>query len=240
MKNGKLRALALLLALAALLALGAFVYPLLTRSAQEQEARARATAAPTATAELETTAEPEATAAPDATAEPEATAEPAQTDKPSETVAPEPEELYGPVQKTFAPDFTYYDEDGVAAKLSALRGTPVIVNCFASWCGPCRGEMPHFDAAIDEYDGRIRFLMLDINAFGNDKAEDALAMVEELGLTFDVVFDTDGEAAGAYGIRAFPTTLFIASDGELVDTQIGAMTREMLSQGIERLLAAEE
>lgn len=222
--NGKLRALALLALLAALLALGLYAYPRLSERTQREAA---ATDAPPAEAQTER---------PAAAQEPEETAAPQKTSDGGNRQA----EVFGPMPKRFAPDFTYYDADGTASKLSDLRGMPVIVNCFASWCGPCRGEMPHFDAAIDEYDGRIRFLMLDINAFGNDKAEDALAMVEELGLTFDVVFDTDGEAAGAYGIRAFPTTLFIASDGELVDTQIGAMTREMLSQGIERLLAAEE
>lgn len=222
--NGKLRALALLALLAALLALGLYAYPKLSERTQREAA---ATDTPPAEAQAER---------PAATQEPEETAAPQKTSDGGNRQA----EVFGPMPKRFAPDFTYYDADGTASKLSDLRGTPVIVNCFASWCGPCRGEMPHFDAAIDEYDGRIRFLMLDINAFGNDKAEDALAMVKELGLTFDVFFDTDGEAAGAYGIRAFPTTLFIASDGELVDTQIGAMTREMLSQGIERLLAAEE
>lgn len=166
-----------------------------------------------------------------------AQADPSQTKEP---VATKKTEVMGPIQKVFTSDFTYYNVDGEAMKLSDLRGKPIIVNCFASWCMPCRSEMPHFDEAIQEYDGRICFLMLDINNYGNDTMEDALTMVQQLGLSFDVVFDSDGEAAKAYGLRYFPTTLFIAPDGALLETRIGAMTQSMLADEIEKLLETVE
>ena len=149
-------------------------------------------------------------------------------------------EAFGPVQKNLATDFTYYDVDGNAATLRDLRGLPVIVNFFASWCGPCKSEMPYLDEAAHAYDGQVRFLMVDMNAFGGDTPEAVFEMMEEGGYTFDVYFDTDGEGAIAYRVSSIPTTLFIAADGELLGQHVGAMTEDMLAKGIQKVLAGEK
>lgn len=173
---------------------------------------------------------PEATAAP----------QPAVTDAPKTAVsdAPKQAEVAGPQMKAdLAPVFTVYTESGEAVRLGDLRGKPAIVNFFASWCGPCRSEMPHFDEAYSTYGEQIGFLMVDLCAYGNDTMENAKAMVEAGGWSFPVCYDTQGEAVNAYAIRSMPTTIFVSADGTLVAKRIGAMTQTQLLQEIEGLLS---
>lgn len=237
MKKERLRAVWLALLLVLIVALGVWGYPKLAGQVARESVDGAATAQPQATQELAVTAKPLQTEEPEGTIAP-------QTQKPEVTPSPEADaaqgEVFGPVAKNFARDFTIYAEDGEALRLSELRGMPVVVNFFASWCGPCRSEMGHFEEAVKAYEGRVRFLMVDVSGMGNDTPEDALTMVEELGCTFPIYFDADAEAMIAHGIRAFPTTLFVTSDGELLGTQVGAMTQDMLSQAVETLLAAED
>ena len=174
--------------------------------------------------------------APEATAAPQ----PAVTDAPKTAVtdAPKQAEVAGPQMKAdLAPVFTVYTESGEAVRLSDLRGKPAIVNFFASWCGPCRSEMPHFDEAYRMYGEQISFLMVDLCAYGNDTMENARAMVEAGGWSFPVCYDTQGEAVNAYAIRSMPTTIFVSADGTLVAKRIGAMTQAQLLQEIEGLLS---
>ena len=133
--------------------------------------------------------------------------------------------------------FTAYTEDGESVRLIDLRGKPAVVNFFASWCGPCRSEMPHFDEAYRTYGEEIHFLMVDLCAYGNDTIENARAMVGAGGWTFPVCYDTQGEAVTAYGIRSMPTTVFLSADGVLVSKRIGAMTQAQLQQEIDGLLS---
>ena len=174
--------------------------------------------------------------APEATAAPQ----PAVTDAPKTAVtdAPKQAEVAGPQMKAdLAPVFTVYTESGEAVRLGDLRGKPAIVNFFASWCGPCRSEMPHFDEAYRMYGEQISFLMVDLCAYGNDTMENARAMVEAGGWSFPVCYDTQGEAVNAYAIRSMPTTIFVSADGTLVAKRIGAMTQAQLLQEIEGLLS---
>ncbi|MCI6589089.1 MAG: redoxin domain-containing protein, partial [Clostridiales bacterium] len=134
-----------------------------------------------------------------------------ETPTPLPTAAPTAEaakqaEVMGPVRRSMAPDFTCYDDAGNAVALSDMRGKPVVVNFFASWCGPCKMEMPYFDECYAKYGDRVTFMMVNLCAFSNDTKENGKQMVESGGWTFPVYFDTDGEAATTYAIRAMPTT----------------------------------
>ena len=170
---------------------------------------------------------------------PQADTAPAVTLAPqNETTAPAQAEVAGPQPKAnLAPVFTAYTEEGEAVRLIDLRGKPAVVNFFASWCGPCRSEMPHFDEAYRTYGEEISFLMVDLCAYGNDTVADAKALVESGGWSFPVCYDTQGEAVTAYGIRSMPTTIFLTADGVLAGKRIGAMTREQLWQEIDALLS---
>lgn len=165
----------------------------------------------------------------------EATDAPEATDVPGAT---RQTEVAGPMPKAnLAPVFTVYADDGTAVRLGDMRGKPTIVNFFASWCGPCRSEMPHFDEAYKAYGDEINFMMVDLCAFGNDTKENAKALVEQGGWTFPVYFDTEGEAATAYAVRSMPTTLFVTADGVLAGKRIGALTQQQLQQEIDNLLS---
>ena len=175
------------------------------------------------------------TPAPQADAVPAVTLAPQTADA---TAAPMQAEVAGPQPKAdLAPVFTAYTEEGEAVRLIDLRGKPAVVNFFASWCGPCRSEMPHFDEAYRTYGEEISFLMVDLCAYGNDTMENAKAMVEAGGWSFPVCYDTQGEAVTAYAIRSMPTTIFLSADGTLVGKRIGAMTQAQLLQEIEGLLS---
>ena len=135
-----------------------------------------------------------------------------------------------------APDFTVTDAEGNAVKLSDFRGKGVVLNFWASWCGPCKMEMPHFQAAYEQYGEDVHFLMVNMStAFGDSRA-DAAAVLEEGGYTFPVYYDDLSECAYAYGINAIPVTAFIDADGNLVSMKTGAMNAADLDRRIQTIL----
>ncbi len=143
----------------------------------------------------------------------------------------------GPAQKFMAKDFEVYDGEGNKVKLSDFRGKPVVINFFASWCSPCKIEMPYFEEAYQSYGDKIEFMMVNLNAFGNDKRERAEALIADGGYTFPVYFDTDGSATLTYNIRSMPFSLFVSSTGEIVEQKLGAMRKADLDAIVEKLAA---
>ena len=138
--------------------------------------------------------------------------------------------------RTEAPDFTVYDADGSAVKLSDLEGKPVILNFWASWCGPCKSEMPDFEEACAQYGGDIHFMMVNSTDGSRETVDTASAYLADNGYTFPAYFDTDFEASTAYGVTGLPTTFFIDSEGYLVAYARGALNAETLQTGIDMLL----
>jgi len=187
---------------------------MLQSSASQPQPAVEATAIPEATVAPETTAVPEATIAPEATAE-----------------------VMGPVMRNMAPNFTAYDDEGNPVSLKDMRGKPVIVNFFASWCGPCKMEMPYFDEFYHQYGDQVTFMMVNLCAFGNDTKENGKKMVQDGGWTFPVYFDSDGDAALKYAIRSMPTTIFVSPDGELKGRHTGVIAREDLEKTIRAMIA---
>ncbi len=135
-----------------------------------------------------------------------------------------------------APDFTAYDLDGNAVKLSDFRGKPVILNFWASWCAPCKSEMPAFEEAYREYGDQIHFMMVNLTDGGRETVDTALGYIREQGYTFPVYCDTTLEAGIAYGASAIPITFFIDKDGYGVAYAQAALSRQTLQTGIDMLL----
>jgi thiol-disulfide isomerase/thioredoxin len=123
------------------------------------------------------------------------------------------------------------DPDSFQALLGELEGTPVLVNVWASWCGPCRDEAPHLAAANAEYGDRVQFLGLDIL----DEREAARRFMREYGWTYPSVFDLPGAVRDSLGVLGQPVTLFYDASGELVDTHTGALTEEQLTEQLEQI-----
>ena len=131
-----------------------------------------------------------------------------------------------------APDFTVQTADGGEAKLSDFVGKPVILNFWASWCGPCQMEMPDFEAVWQERGDEVHFLMVNATG-GGETVETATDFITKAGYQFPVYLDTEGEASAAYSVYALPTTYFIDAEGNAVTYASGAIDRTLLEQGIE-------
>jgi len=138
-----------------------------------------------------------------------------------------------------APDFTVTDKDGNEIRLSDFLGTPVVLNFWASWCGPCKSEMPDFDTAFQEYGDSITFLMVNLTDGYQETVETASAFLEQTDYTFPVYFDTALDAASTYAVSAVPVTYFIDSNGNIIAKGQGALTMESIQQGIAMILPAE-
>ncbi len=129
-----------------------------------------------------------------------------------------------------APDFTMYDADGNDVRLSDFFGNPIVLNFWASWCSPCKMEMPHFDDACGE-NPDVQFIMLNVTS--SDNRSDADSLIAKEGYTFPVYYDTKGYASMTYGTSSLPTTFFIDRDGNLVTYAVGMINAATLERGIE-------
>ncbi len=135
-----------------------------------------------------------------------------------------------------APDFSLETPEGEIYSLSALRGRPVLVNLWASWCGPCRAEMPAMERIFNQYKDQ-GFLVLAVNATNQDNVVDAQRFGETYDLTFPILLDTDGRVSALYQLRALPSSFFISPDGKIQEVVIGGpMAEALLRTRVENLL----
>jgi peroxiredoxin len=142
-----------------------------------------------------------------------------------------------PQEGFFAPDFTLPKLDGESLALSDFRGQPVLINLWASWCGPCRAEMPAMERVYQEYQ-REGFMVLAVNATNQDSEEDARFFAQQYGLTFPILLDVTGEVSQIYRLRALPTSFFVDPEGIIREVVIGGpMSEALLRTRVERLLS---
>ena len=135
-----------------------------------------------------------------------------------------------------AADFTVYDASGKAVRLSDFLGQPVIVNFWASWCPPCKEELPYFNAAYEAYGDRIVFLMVDLADGYQETHSSAEALVKEKGYTFPVYFDLSGSASEAYSLYSIPQTVAVDAAGNIVFSQIGSLPETTVEQIVTQFL----
>lgn len=120
--------------------------------------------------------------------------------------------------------FTYFD--GSAGGLADLRGRPLVVNFWASWCPPCAAEKPDLQAVFAEYGDQVGFLGL---LMSDPDLDSALALVERSGTRYPLAHDPDGSIFRSFGGLTMPTTVLISPEGEVVRMHNGAVTQESLA-----------
>lgn len=129
-----------------------------------------------------------------------------------------------PAVNALAPGFTLQTVDGKPVSLSDLRGKNVLINFWATWCGPCRLEMPLLQAAQDNFAGRLVVV-----AVNNDEPPDKVqAFIDELGLHLTVLLDPGTKIAELYRVRGYPTSLFLDPQGIIRYQHIGVLNKSTL------------
>lgn len=124
-----------------------------------------------------------------------------------------------------APDIPLTTLDGQSARLNDLRGNAVILNFWASWCPPCRAEMPALQQVHVQFHGK-GLIVLGVNATSQDALDAAVQFMQENNLSMPVSFDFDGIAMEKYQVRALPTTFFIDAEGVIQDVSVGGPMSE--------------
>lgn len=119
--------------------------------------------------------------------------------------------------------------DGTRATFADFRGEPLVVNFFASWCAPCRAEMPDFEAVHQEVGDRVSFLGFDLQDTRSAGAE----LVELTGVTYPWALDPDGDIYRAFEGFGMPTTVYVSPEGEVLGKENGAINADILREKIE-------
>ncbi|WP_339279826.1 TlpA disulfide reductase family protein [Paenibacillus sp. FSL W8-1187] len=134
-----------------------------------------------------------------------------------------------------APAFSLPGLDDKTYAVGGAREKPVLVNFWASWCGPCDAEAPDLQELFEKYGDRIDFY--GVNSTDYDRERDARAFVDEKKLTFPIPMDRDGVATKAYKVSNFPTSLLIGTDGKVRERITGVITKKQWEQKLDDLLA---
>lgn len=134
-----------------------------------------------------------------------------------------------------APDFTVYDANGKAVKLSDFKGKPIVLNFWASWCPPCKAELPDFNKAYKEYGDCVMFLMVDMVDGDRESNTSGEAYIKGQGYIFDIYLDTKQNAATVYEVSSIPTTYFIDAQGNIVSKHVGMIDAKTLTNGIKSI-----
>jgi thiol-disulfide isomerase/thioredoxin len=145
-------------------------------------------------------------------------------------------EIRAPQKGFSAPDFTLETFGSESYTLSELRGRAVLVNFWASWCTPCRSEMPAMQRVYDDFRDQ-GFIVLAVNSTHQDNLGDAITFAQIRKLDFPILLDRDGAAGSLYDVRALPTSFFIDPEGIIQDVVVGGpMSEALLRIRAEQLL----
>jgi len=129
-----------------------------------------------------------------------------------------------------AVDFELESIDGSKVRLSDLKGKPVVINFFTTWCVYCDRELPYFMSAKDEYADEVTFLFIDVQ----ESISDVKNYVEKKGYdNFLPLLDSDGSVARTYGVNGYPNTIIVDADGNIAEVYRGMMGEDMLKKAVE-------
>jgi thiol-disulfide isomerase/thioredoxin len=136
-------------------------------------------------------------------------------------------------------DFEVLNETGEMVKLSSYFGKPIVVNFWATWCGPCQAEIPEFIDAYEKYGEDVEFLMVNLTDGHTDTVESVKEFVNENKYDFPLYFDTEYSASNAYQVYSIPQTLFVDEKGNIQNLYIGMIDSRVLESEISVMLAPD-
>ena len=136
-----------------------------------------------------------------------------------------------------APNFTLKTPEGETVSLSDFRGQPVVVNFWATWCGPCRIEMPHLQGAYEAHQDN-GLVVLGVNLTERDNPADVPEFLTEFGLTFPVVLDESGNVAQTYRVFGQPASVFVNEDGVIHQVFQGPVNEQFINDRVAELLGS--
>lgn len=131
-----------------------------------------------------------------------------------------------------APEFTLQELDGSTLAMADLRGRPVVLNFWATWCFPCREEMPMLQTTWERYGDAVAIIGVD----AGEEAPVVQSFVDDLGVTFPIILDNQMATTTRYNVRGFPTTFFIDGNGIIRQIYPGQLHSAILAEGIQEIL----
>jgi len=141
-----------------------------------------------------------------------------------------------PQEGFLAPEFKLETPNGQSMALTDARGKAVLVNFWATWCPPCRAEMPTIEKVYQEYQDR-GLVVLGVNSTIQDEPPQIVPFINQYNITFPILLDVNGEASNLYELRSLPTSFFIGRDGVIKEVVVGGpMSEALLRTNIEEII----
>lgn len=135
-----------------------------------------------------------------------------------------------------AKNFSIYDEQGNKVTLDTLKGKPVIINVWTSWCSYCKEEMPDFEELYQQYKDQVQFLMVNVLDGPSETIQNGKKFLQDYHYTFPYYYDKDFDLIYAYNLSGYPNTIFIDENSNLIKIHYGLITKEKLITQINQLL----
>ena len=133
------------------------------------------------------------------------------------------------------PAFTLHSTANGTINSADLKGKVVLINIFATWCGPCQSEMPDIQTAWKEHGTDVEFVIVNMTGMNGETEQSAKAFLADAGYTFPCYFDANNSAATAFGVSSIPQTYLINAEGNIIGAYMGAMDASVIAQGIDML-----
>ncbi|WP_274651927.1 peroxiredoxin family protein [Paenibacillus humicola] len=151
----------------------------------------------------------------------------------AETEAADPDE--GIEKGQHAPDFSLTDLEGRPVRLSDFKGKKVLINFWATWCPPCRVELPHMQKFYEDYESKGT-VILGVNLTPTERNADSIrTFVREQGLSFPIVLDPEGDVMDTFQVMAYPTTYLLDSEGVIREKFQGAISYDIMKDAVAKL-----